>query len=132
MSRELFRSVVDGEATGTFQGKIIVRQDAQKTDGQMASNAILLSDGATMNNKPELEIFADDVVCAHGATCGSLNDDQLFYLQARGLPRAEAEALLIEAFAGEAIDEVKHEGAQEMLRAAVAEWLAHRTADPVI
>ncbi len=117
-SRELFRSVIDGEATGTFQGKIIVRQDAQKTDGQMASNALLLSDDATMNNKPELEIFADDVVCAHGATCGALNDDQLFYLMARGLPKAEAEALLIEAFCGEAIDEVKGEAVQDMLRAA--------------
>jgi Fe-S cluster assembly protein SufD len=132
VSRELFRSVIDGEATGTFQGKIIVRQDAQKTDGQMASNAILLSDEATMNNKPELEIFADDVVCAHGATCGSLNDDQLFYLMARGLPKAQAEALLIEAFAGEVIDEVKNEAIQDVLRGAVAAWLALRSADPVI
>jgi Fe-S cluster assembly protein SufD len=126
VSRELFRSVVDGEATGTFQGKIIVRQDAQKTDGQMASNALLLSDEATMNNKPELEIFADDVVCAHGATCGALNDDQLFYLMARGLPKAEAEALLIEAFAGEAIDEVKNDMVQAILRQNVHQWLQAR------
>ena len=126
-SRELFRHVLDGEATGVFQGRIIVRQHAQKTDGQMASNALLLSDGATMNNKPELEIFADDVVCAHGATCGALDEDLLFYLMARGIPRRQAEALLIESFAGEVIDAVANEAVREALSAEVARWLAERT-----
>lgn len=125
-SRELFRHVVDESATGVFQGKISVRQAAQKTDGQMASNAILLSDDAAMNNKPELEIFADDVVCAHGATCGALDDDLLFYLQARGLPKKEAEALMIQAFCGEAIEFVEDEALREALNGVVAGWLSAR------
>ena len=125
-SRELFKTVVDGEAQGVFQGKIIVRPHAQKTDGQMASNALLLSDEAGMSNKPELEIFADDVVCAHGATCGALDENQLFYLMARGLPRAEAEALLVEAFLDEALDAVTHEGLREALAERVHVWLSAR------
>ena len=93
-SRELFKTAVDGEATGVFQGKIIVRPHAQKTDGRMMSRAVLLSEGGTMMNKPELEIFADDVQCGHGATCGELDENLLFYLMARGLPRPQAETLL--------------------------------------
>ena len=127
-SRELFRTVADGEGTGVFQGKIIVRQAAQQTDGQMASNAILLSDGATMNNKPELEIFADDVQCAHGATCGALDDELLFYLQARGLPRAEAEAVMVQAFLGEVLEAVSDETVRDKLNGLVADWLAVRSA----
>ena len=125
-SRELFRTVIDGEAQGVFQGKIIVRPHAQKTDGQMASNALLLSDEAGMSNKPELEIFADDVVCAHGATCGALEENQLFYLMARGLPRAEAEALLVEAFLDEALEAISHEGVREALAAKVSGWMKAR------
>jgi Fe-S cluster assembly protein SufD len=127
-SRELFRSVIDGEAQGVFQGKIIVRPDAQKTDGQMASNAILLGDEAGMANKPELEIFADDVVCAHGATCGALEANQLFYLMARGLPKPEAEALLVEAFVAEALEAVSHEGIRAALEAKVSAWMEARVA----
>ncbi len=126
-SRELFRTVADGSAQGVFQGKIIVRRHAQKTDGQMASNAILLSDDAGMSNKPELEIFADDVVCAHGATCGALDDEQLFYLMARGLPRAEAETLLVEAFLDEVFDKVCHEAIREALAARVSRWMQSRS-----
>jgi Fe-S cluster assembly protein SufD len=92
----------------------------------MLSKALLLSDGAAMNNKPELEIFADDVACGHGATCGGLNPDQLFYIQARGLPRAEAEALLLEAFAGELADDIGHEGLVSAFRSDVSSWLAAR------
>ena len=125
-SRELFRNVVDGSGTGVFQGKIIVRQAAQKTDGRMASNAILLSDDASMFNKPELEIFADDVQCAHGATCGALDDDLLFYLQARGLPRAEAEALMVQAFVGEALEFVSDETVRDKLNDVVTGWLKAR------
>src|SRR3712207_4121914 len=80
-SRELFKTVIDNEATGVFQGKIIVPHHAQKTDGRMMSAALLLEEGGSMNNKPELEIFADDVQCAHGATCGQLDEDLLFYLK---------------------------------------------------
>lgn len=125
-SRELFRTVADGSAQGVFQGKIIVRQHAQKTDGQMASNAILLSDEAGMSNKPELEIFADDVVCAHGATCGALNENQLFYLMARGLPKADAESLLVEAFLGEVIEQVSNEALRDALHEKVSTWMASR------
>lgn len=127
-SRELFRTVVDGSAQGVFQGKIIVRPHAQKTDGQMASNALLLSDDAGMSNKPELEIFADDVVCAHGATCGALDENQLFYLMARGLPKKLAEALLVEAFVGEVLETVSDEGLREHLAGLVGEWMQARAA----
>jgi Fe-S cluster assembly protein SufD len=97
-SREFFKHIVADEATGVYQGKVIVQPGAQKTDGGMKSQAILLSPNAVMNNKPELEIFADDVVCGHGATVGALDRDQLFYLRARGIPETEAEAMLLEAF----------------------------------
>lgn len=126
ISRELFKTVVDDAAQGVFQGKIIVRQYAQKTDGQMASNALLLSDEAGMSNKPELEIFADDVVCAHGATCGALDESQLFYLMARGIPKKEAEAMLIEAFLAEALDEVTHEETREVLSGLLSAALRRR------
>jgi Fe-S cluster assembly protein SufD len=125
-SREFFRYIVDESATGVFQGKVSVAQSAQKTDGAMQSKAILLSDGATMNNKPELEIFADDVVCGHGATCGRLDADQLFYLEARGLPRHDAEALLIQGFANEALKLVAGEAMRESLEARISAWLARR------
>ncbi len=126
-SRELFKTAIDGRGTGVFQGKITVAPEAQKTDGKMMSAAILLSEGGTMNNKPELEIFADDVLCAHGATCGELDDELLFYLMARGLPRPEAEALLIESFLGEAVEEgLEHELVGEALMGVVEGWLKAR------
>ncbi len=125
-SRELFKHIVDGEATGVFQGKVIVRPGAQKADGGMKSQALLLSDDAAMYNKPELEIFADDVVCGHGATVGQIDADQLFYLMARGLPRANAEALLIEGFAREAIEHVGDDAVRGMLEASLARWLERR------
>jgi Fe-S cluster assembly protein SufD len=125
-SRELFKTVLDDETTGVFQGKIIVAPHAQKTDGRMMSAAVLLGDGGAMNNKPELEIFADDVQCAHGATCGALDEDLLFYLMARGLPKAEAENLMLQAFVGEAIEVVEHDDAREALIAVVEDWLRAR------
>jgi Fe-S cluster assembly protein SufD len=127
-SRERFRNVLDGQSTGVFQGKVVVRPGAQKTDGSMQSRALLLSENATMNNKPELEIFADDVVCGHGATCGRLDADQLFYLEARGLPKREAEALLIEGFAGEIVDAVSEEATREAYFARIRSWLGRREA----
>lgn len=125
-SRERFRTVLDGQATGVFQGKAVVRPGAQKTDGAMQSKALLLSEGATMNNKPELEIFADDVVCGHGATCGRLDADQLFYLEARGLPEREAEALLIEGFANEIVDAIADKSTREAFQARIRAWLGRR------
>ena len=125
-SRELFKTVIDDEATGVFQGKIIVPHHAQKTDGRMMSAALLLAEGGSMNNKPELEIFADDVQCAHGATCGQLDEDLLFYLMARGLPKKEAESLLVQAFLGEAVEFVENETAREALVGTVEGWLKAR------
>jgi Fe-S cluster assembly protein SufD len=126
VSRETFKYILDEEATGVFQGKIHVAPGAQKTDGKMLCKAMLLSDMAAMNNKPELEIFADDVACGHGATCGGLDLDQLFYLQTRGLPFAQAEALLLEAFAGELVDGIGHEGLIKAYRHEVNAWLSAR------
>jgi Fe-S cluster assembly protein SufD len=125
-SRETYKYILDEQATGAFQGKIHVAPKAQKTDGKMLSKAVLLSDMAAMNNKPELEIFADDVVCGHGATCGGLDADQLFYLQTRGLPLPEAEALLLEAFAGELIDDIGDDTFINDFRNQVQAWLAAR------
>ena len=125
--REEFRHILDGSATGVFQGRIRVQKQAQKTDGKMMSRALLLSDDVSMHNKPELEIFADDVVCGHGATVGSLDEDQLFYLRARGIPNKEAEALLLEAFAGEMADDVGDERLTAQFRAEIAHWLAGRS-----
>ncbi|WP_066718423.1 MULTISPECIES: Fe-S cluster assembly protein SufD [Hyphomicrobiales] len=131
-SRELFKSIIGGEGTGVFQGKVIVRQHAQKTDGGMKSNALLLNDGATMFNKPELEIFADDVVCGHGATVAQIDGEQLFYLMARGLPRPQAEALVLQAFAGEAVEFVQDEALREMVMGEIEAWLAAREASSVV
>jgi Fe-S cluster assembly protein SufD len=125
-SREYYRHIVADEATGVYQGKVIVEPHAQKTDGGMKSQAILLSPNAVMNNKPELEIFADDVVCGHGATVGALDPEQLFYCEARGIPRAEAEAMLLEAFGADAIDRVEDADVAEALRERMRAWLAAR------
>lgn len=126
-SREFYRFILEGQSTGVYQGKVIVRPHAQKTDGGMKSNALVLTEGAVMNNKPELEIFADDVVCGHGATVGQLDEDQLFYLMSRGIPKIEAEALLVEAFGAEAIERVADERLREALLVDVREWLRRRS-----
>jgi FeS assembly protein SufD len=123
MSRELFKGVLDDEARGVFQGKIIVSPGAQKTDGKQMSGALLLSERAEFDSKPELEIFADDVVCGHGATSGQIDDELLFYLEARGIPEAQARALLIQAFVGEALEKIEDEALRDALAHASAEWL---------
>lgn len=125
-SREFFAHVLDQDSTCVFQGKIIVRPGAQQTDGKMMSRAIVLDDNATMNNKPELEIFADDVACGHGATVGALDDDLLFYLRARGLPKKEAEALMLQAFVGEALEKIGHDAIRDTLEALAEHWLKAR------
>jgi Fe-S cluster assembly protein SufD len=125
-SREVFKAVVDDEARAVFQGKITVRPQAQQTDAKMMSRALLLSDSAEADCKPELEIFADDVQCGHGATTGSLDDQLKFYLMARGIPETEAEALLIQAFAAEVIETIAHEGIRAALMDATVAWLGQR------
>ena len=122
-SREFYKHILDGEATGIYQGRVVVAPGAQKTDGKMLSKCIFLGEGATMYNKPELEIFADDVVCGHGATVGALDDDQLFYLRARGIPLREAQALLLEAFASEAIETVSVSAVKDEMNDRVGQWL---------
>ena len=126
MSREVFRAVLDDRAHSVFQGRIIVRPHAQKTDAKMMTRALLLSDEAEADNKPELEIFADDVTCGHGATTGALDESLLFYLRARGLSEKEAQALLIQAFVGEAIESITSDDLREMAIATAQRWLEVR------
>ncbi len=126
-SREVFRAVVDDRAHSVFQGRINVWPKAQKTDAKMMTRALLLSDEAEADNKPELEIFADDVTCGHGATTGALDESLLFYLRARGLPEKEAQALLIQAFVGEAIEQITDDGLRELVVANARRWLENRS-----
>jgi Fe-S cluster assembly protein SufD len=121
-SRELFKGVLDGRARGVFQGKVIVRPDAQKSDGKQMAQALMLSDDAEFDSKPELEIFADDVVCGHGSTCAQIDDDMLFYCRSRGIPKEEARALLIESFVVEAIEKVEHEPLRKALSEIAGAW----------
>ena len=125
-SREIFRAVVDDRGHSVFQGRIIVQPKAQKTDARMMTRALLLSDEAEADNKPELEIFADDVTCGHGATTGALDESLLFYLRARGLSEKEAQALLIQAFVGEAIESIVNDNLRELAVGAAERWLAAR------
>jgi Fe-S cluster assembly protein SufD len=125
-SREVFAAVLDGESRGVFQGKIIVRPHAQKTDAKMMTRSLLLSETAEADSKPELEIFADDVQCGHGATAGALDEDLKFYLMARGIPEVEAEALLVQAFIGEAVEGIEHAGLRDALMEQVVAWLRAR------
>jgi Fe-S cluster assembly protein SufD len=125
-SREMFKAVLDGESRGVFQGKIIVRPKAQKTDAKMMTQALLLSDEAEADHKPELEIFADDVQCGHGATCGALDENLKFYLMARGISETDAESLLVQAFVGEAIEGIEDAGLRDALMNHVIAWLKAR------
>lgn len=125
-SREMFKAVLDDQSRNVFQGKIIVRPHAQKTDAKMMTRALLLSDEAEADNKPELEIFADDVQCGHGATSGALDEELRFYLMARGIPEKDAEALLVQAFVGEAIEGIEHAGLRDALMGHVIGWLGAR------
>ena len=122
-SREVYKGVLDDTARGVFQGKIIVRQDAQKTDGHQLSRTLLLSPKAEIDTKPELEIYADDVKCSHGATAGEPEADQLFYLRSRGLDRRTALALIVEGFMGELLEEIGHEPVRAALAARAADWI---------
>jgi Fe-S cluster assembly protein SufD len=125
-SRELLKTVLDDTARGIVQGRIVVRPDAQKTDARMSLGALLLSENAEADQKPELEIFADDVQCAHGATSGAIDAQLLFYLMARGIPRKQAESLLVQAFFGEALQQIANEGVRDALVTHAAAWLSAR------
>ncbi len=122
-SREVYKGVLDERARGVFQGRIVVAKDAQKSDGYQLSKTLLLSDGAEIDTKPELEIHADDVKCSHGATAGELEEDALFYLRARGIDAMEARRLLIRAFLGEVIEEIADESVRPLIERRIASWL---------
>jgi Fe-S cluster assembly protein SufD len=108
-SREVYKGVLDGKSAGVFHGRIIVRKDAQKTDAKQSNRNLLLSDGATINTKPQLEIYADDVKCTHGATIGQIDQEAVFYLRSRGIGHDEARSMLTYAFANEIISQIKFE-----------------------
>lgn len=114
-SHEVYKGILAGKARGVFNGKIIVRPDAQKTDAKQTNKALLLSADATINTKPQLEIFADDVKCTHGATVGQLDDDQLFYLRARGIHMSDARNMLIHAFASDVLNGITHDAVRARL-----------------
>ncbi len=125
-SRELFKSVLDDRARAVFQGKVIVDPVAQKTDGKQMAQALMLSEDAEFDSKPELEIYADDVACGHGSTAAEIDSAMLFYLRSRGIPKNEARAMLIESFVGEAIEKVEDEALREALMANALAWLRRK------
>jgi Fe-S cluster assembly protein SufD len=128
-SHEIYKGILGGTARAIFNGKIIVRQDAQKTDAKQTNRALLLSDTAQINTKPQLEIFADDVKCTHGAAIGQLDDDAIFYLRARGLTYFEARDMLIHAFAGDILDRIKIDGLRSALEGELYAQLAKDLAE---
>ena len=122
-SNQFYRTILDDEARGVFQGKVHVHQIAQKTDGFQMSNALLLSEKTEMDTKPELEIYADDVKCSHGSTTGQLDEEPLFYLRSRGLSESEARQLLVQAFVDEVADEITDEDVQARVKEEAQAWL---------
>ncbi|MFZ5720107.1 MAG: Fe-S cluster assembly protein SufD [Pseudomonadota bacterium] len=122
VTSQLTKGVVRDQARGVFQGRIVVAEGADRTDARMGHHALILSDRAEVDAKPELEIYADDVSCAHGNTVGVLDEEALFYARQRGIPEFEARAMLTEAFVGEVVDRIGHEGAREVVRA----WVSAR------
>jgi Fe-S cluster assembly protein SufD len=126
-SRQVFKKVLRNGAVGVFQGKILVKEGAQKTDGYQISQSLLLDDDSQFLAKPELEIYADDVACSHGSTSGAIDEDALFYLQSRGVPLKQAQDLLVLAFLAEALEEVEREELAEELLHRLEDWLARRS-----
>ncbi|MBN9335804.1 Fe-S cluster assembly protein SufD [Devosia sp.] len=122
-SQPLFKSITRGRSKSVVQGKLIVARDAQKTDAKFMHQGLMLSDEAEILSKPELEIYADDVVCGHGSTCGKLDEDSLFYLLSRGIPKAEAETMLVRGFIAELIDPIEDEALNLALQGIVDGWL---------
>lgn len=122
-SFEVYKGILNDRSVGVFNGKIFVYEDAQKTDAKQTNQALLLSPTATFNTKPQLEIFADDVKCTHGATIGQLREDALFYLQARGIPKSQARSMLVYAFAAEALDKITNDVVREAVEKTLYERL---------
>jgi len=128
-SRQVFKKVLRNGAEGVFQGKILVKSGAQKTDGYQISQALLLDGDSSFQAKPELEIYADDVICSHGSTTGAIDEEALFYLRSRGVATEQATDLLVLAFLAEAIEEISDEALRDDIRARLEEWLARRRND---
>jgi Fe-S cluster assembly protein SufD len=124
----LFKTVLDGNARVVFQGKVVVAKEAQKTDGKQMAKALMLSPNAEFDSKPELEIYADDVACGHGSTCAEIDPDLIFYCRSRGIPEAQARALLLESFVGEAIEKIDHPHLRRAVSELALAWLTHRPA----
>lgn len=127
-SRQVFKKVLKNGATGVFQGKILVKEGAQKTDGYQISQALLLDDDSEFNAKPELEIYADDVACSHGSTCGAVDETALFYLRSRGVPLKEAQDMMVLAFVDEAVQEIEEDQIADEIRSRIGQWLERRNA----
>lgn len=125
-SRQVYKKVLRNGAEGVFQGKILVKSGAQKTDGYQISQALMLDDDSSFQAKPELEIYADDVICSHGSTTGAIDEEALFYLQSRGVPSDQATDLLVLAFLAEAIEEIADEALRDDILARLEEWLVRR------
>jgi Fe-S cluster assembly protein SufD len=123
-SNEIYKGVLTGKSTGVFNGKIFVREDAQKTNAFQQNNNLLLSDRATINSKPQLEIFADDVKCSHGSTVGQLSEESMFYLQSRGIGKAAAKRLLVNAFAFDVTEKITIPALEEYINNKIAQHIA--------
>jgi Fe-S cluster assembly protein SufD len=123
-SHELYKGILDEKSSGVFNGKIFVRQDAQKTNAYQSNKNILLSDTATMNTKPQLEIWADDVKCSHGTTTGALDEEPLFYLMARGISRQKAKSLLMYAFADDVLNKIKIEAVRALTEKIISDRIS--------
>ncbi|WP_193335735.1 Fe-S cluster assembly protein SufD [Devosia beringensis] len=122
-SQEMYKQIARGRSKAVFQGKIVVERDAQKVDAKMMMQGLMLSDEAEILSKPELEIYADDVVCGHGSTCGELDADSMFYLMSRGITKAEAETMLVRGFIAEVLDPIEDAALNEALNGVVDGWL---------
>ncbi|MBE0578841.1 Fe-S cluster assembly protein SufD [Devosia sp.] len=122
-SQPLFKSIARGRGKAVVQGKLVVARDAQKTDAKFMHQGLMLSDEAEILSKPELEIYADDVVCGHGSTCGKLDEDSLFYLMSRGIPQEEAETMLVRGFLEELVDSIEDAALAEALHGVIDGWL---------
>jgi Fe-S cluster assembly protein SufD len=124
-SRQFYNGILKGSSSGVFSGRIIVHEDAQRTDAKQTNRNLLLSDQAQVDSKPQLEIYADDVKCTHGATIGQLDDDAIFYLRARGIPEDTARTLLLFGFATENFERMRQEPIRSYVTNLVRDWLPH-------
>ena len=129
-SREIFKGILDDESRGVFQGKILVHKDAQRINGHQLSKTLLLSNGAEMDAKPELEIYADDVKCSHGATTGQLDETSMFYMRSRGIPEPLARELLMQSFIGDVLNEISNDNVREGILGLVLERLSSNNLAP--